>query len=249
MIFGEVLADPLYLVVNCAETRLQVVLGGLQGCAWSESFHAPGRAMPLLAPSIARGLHHFGINAGGLRGIAYVRGPGSFTGLRMSIAHVLGLSQAANVPVAGLDYLPLLAVAPALLVNGPLWCIVHSRQKQVYAQKFDCPQKMPAGMPRVFSVHEMRLELAGSGDCRVLGSGVSRNPELIPEDSRIDILPEIFNNPGADILLRAACESQYSHTFTPPLYLRPSDAEENLEAIASRRGMDAAWARREIESE
>ena len=152
MIFGEVLADPLYLVVNCAETRLQVVLGGLHGCAWSESFHAPGRAMPLLAPSIARGFKHLGIDAGGLRGVAYVCGPGSFTGLRMSIAHVLGLSQAANIPVAGLEYLPLLAAAPGLLVNGRLWCIVHSRHKQVYAQKFDCPQKMPADGPRVFCV-------------------------------------------------------------------------------------------------
>ena len=72
---------------------------------------------------------------------------------------------------------------------------------------------------------------------------------MIPEDSRIDILPDVFNNPGADILLRAARESWYSHTFTPPLYLRASDAEENLEAIVSKRGMDVEWARREIESE
>jgi tRNA threonylcarbamoyl adenosine modification protein YeaZ len=246
MLCGEALADPLYLVVNCAESRLQLVIGGEAGVAWSELFKSPGGSMPLLAPSIKRGLAFCGIRPQGLQGIAYVRGPGSFTGLRVSLAHVLGLAQATALPVAGLDYLELLARAPSSMLDFPLWCITHSRKKQVYARKFFCPQGEPAQDPRVFSVSEMRGELFKSGRCFVLGSGVLRNPEVLPEGGMVRVLPDFFNHPGPDVLLKAAFVADFSHEFTPPLYLRASDAEQNLKAIAARRGLDMDRAGREL---
>jgi tRNA threonylcarbamoyl adenosine modification protein YeaZ len=246
MICGEALADPLYLVINCAESRLQLVIGGEAGVAWSESFKSLGGSMPLLAPSIKRGLGFCGTKPQGLQGIAYVRGPGSFTGLRVSLAHVLGLAQATAVPVAGLDYLELLARAPSSMLDSPLWCITHSRKKQVYARKFLCPRGEPAHGPRVFSVSEMREELLKTGRCFVLGSGVARNPEVVPEGDMVVVLPDFLNHPGPDVLLEAALVSDFSHEFNPPLYLRASDAEQNLEAIAARRGLDMDRAQREL---
>lgn len=240
------MAEALYLVINCAESRLQLVVGGEAGVVWSELFNSSGGSMPLLAPSLARGLGFCGINAEELKGIAYVRGPGSFTGLRVSLAHVLGLVQATAAPVAGLDYLPLLARSPSPMLDFPLWCITHSRKKQVYAQKFFCPRGEPAHGPGVFSIPEMHEELLKTGRCFVLGSGVVRNPEVVPEVDMVRVLPDFLNHPGQDVLLEAALFSDFSHEFKPPLYLRASDAEQNLQAIAARRGLDPDLARREL---
>ncbi len=243
------MADPVYLVVNCAEYRLQVLIGGGGRLAWQEIFHAPGRAMPLLAPSIRRGLSHLGLSPEDLSGIAYVRGPGSFTGLRMSIAHLLGLAQATSAPVAGLDYLPVLAAGVCPLLHAPLWCVIHSRRNQVYAQKFVPPDGTPVNKAGVLSPGYLRQELGKNGKCFLLGSGVARNPELVPAKQDVNILPPCFNNPCADVLLHYAENSSYSHNFDPPLYLRPSDAEENLDSIARKRGVDTDLARRQIENQ
>ncbi|MEM9554631.1 MAG: tRNA (adenosine(37)-N6)-threonylcarbamoyltransferase complex dimerization subunit type 1 TsaB [Acidobacteriota bacterium] len=54
-----------------------------------------------------------GVTLDELGGVAAVRGPGSFTGLRVGLATALGLHQARGLPAVGLDALRLLARAAA----------------------------------------------------------------------------------------------------------------------------------------
>ena len=52
-----------------------------------------------------------GIGVRDLGGIAVLRGPGSFTGLRIGLATVLGLHQALGVPATAIPSLPVLAAS------------------------------------------------------------------------------------------------------------------------------------------
>ena len=60
------------------------------------------------------------------------------------------------------------------------------------------------------------------------------------------VLPPEFDTPAPAVLLAAARTARFSEEPPAPLYLRKSDAEDNLEAIAAARGIDPAEARRHI---
>ncbi|MFW5792462.1 MAG: tRNA (adenosine(37)-N6)-threonylcarbamoyltransferase complex dimerization subunit type 1 TsaB, partial [Desulfohalobiaceae bacterium] len=120
------MAEGPLLVVNGVESRLQIVLGDRDGLLWSHESIAPGRLMTRLAPALDWMFKTFDLSVADLGGIAAVRGPGSFTGVRLVLATVLGLSRGGAVPQAGLDYLPLLAAGPAGLLHGELWVCTHA---------------------------------------------------------------------------------------------------------------------------
>jgi tRNA threonylcarbamoyl adenosine modification protein YeaZ len=120
-------------------------------------------------------LEEAGIGVEDLGGIAVLRGPGSFTGLRIGLATALGLHQALRIPATALPSLPVLA---AIGGNGERSGIVIAA---VDALRGDwSAQAFAAGRP----LNEMALvpgpelpRLAGGGAAMaaiVTGFGVSR---------------------------------------------------------------------------
>ena len=71
------------------------------------------RSSTRLLEMVREVLEEVGIGAGDLGGIATLRGPGSFTGLRIGLATTLGLYQALGIPATALPSLPVLAAAAA----------------------------------------------------------------------------------------------------------------------------------------
>ena len=236
-------ANPV-LVLNCAEERAQVVLGSGQGLLFSEEILCPGQSIRHLPTAIERGLKVHGLSVKELTGIACVRGPGSFTGLRISHAAMFGLARPFGTPMAGLPYPEILAAQAAPLVDGEIWVLTYARKAQVYVQGF--ADGRPLTQIRPMSASEAHdLLAARPGPLRLLGSGLRKNPGLdgLP---RTTTLPPEFDVPRPEALLRAALDATYRPTPPAPLYLRKSDAEDNLEAIASSRGIPAEQARRHI---
>jgi hypothetical protein len=81
----------------------------------------------------------------------------------------------------------------------------------------------------------------------VLGSGVRRNmPRIVEILPQADILDQAWDHPRPEQLIHAARTACFSHTPIEPLYLRGSDAEDNLETIARKRGLDPQEARQRL---
>lgn len=239
------MAEGPILVVNGVESRLQIVLGDRDGLLWSHESTAPGKLMTRLAPALEWMFKALDLSVADLGGIAAVRGPGSFTGVRLVLATVLGLSRGGNIPQAGLDYLPLLAAGPAGLLHGELWVCTHARQGQVYLQGFTCPQAEPVHPPRAVGLEEAASMLAArSLPLHLVGSGCRNNQGWLHSHGLGQaLLPPIWDHPATTLLLGSARGAAFTSTAVTPCYLRPSDAEENLPRIAAGRGLSEEEAR------
>lgn len=246
----------LLLALNGADERLQLALGRKEigGVAFlaAQEWTVPGSAVRFLAPGIRQVLDSLGLCAQDIRRIACVTGPGSFTGLRMSLALAQGLAAGTGAELAGLNHLELLASEAAQLLGegaGAVAALVWSRRGQVYAQAFQrsvaqitpiCPPQVVAlsALPEFFSTLPRPLSL--------LGGGLRRNlpffEELAGRDPGLRLLPAHWDAPRPAALLDLAARAAYRQQALEPVYLRASDAEDNLAAIAAGRGLSEAAA-------
>lgn len=149
---------PYLLILNAAEGLLQLLIArqdheGPPTLLTAQSWHAPSQGAELLAPALNDALSRLRLSPRDFGRIAAVRGPGSFTGLRLALATISGLARATGALCAGLDYLPLLAMnalyaAPRRCEHaGPdqdrqkippptVWVLTYARRNLVHLQGF-----------------------------------------------------------------------------------------------------------------
>lgn len=257
-------SSSLVLAINGADERLQIALGRLHGdgCTLlaAQEWTVPGEAVRFLAPGVRQMLDGFQLTTSELGRIACVRGPGSFTGLRMSLAFAEGLAAATGAALAGLDHLPLLAGdAAQTIAQGAVLALAWSRRGQVYAQALG-PGGAAGGAKECAALcGPLVLTLDGLPEFLkalprplfLLGGGLRRNlaffEALAAADPTLRLLPAGFDAPRPVALLELAARAQYGPGPLAPAYLRASDAEDNLGSIAAGRGLSEADARAILE--
>jgi len=233
----------MILAVNTAEESLQLVIS--QGGEILEAFEetCAGRMNEVMAPAAAAMLAR---RSEALTALACVRGPGSFTGVRLGLAFCTGLALAKGVPMAGLDYLPVLAAGVYAPDAAEIHVLTHSRANKVYHQGFmpaprtdglpglPAPLGPPLDLDLPLAVEIIR-ERAACSKVAVIGSGLRRNPGAFAKIPGAMLLE--IENPTLEALVSAALTAVYDGPPVDALYLRGSDAEENLAMIAKGRGL------------
>lgn len=239
-----------------SEERLQLVLGQpgpdgvnlLASCQWT----VPGKSIRFLMPGLKQTLDSLGLTMDAIGKIACIHGPGSFTGLRLVLAAAQGLAAGSGALLAGLDYLPLLASGPAPLLEERLHVLTYARRGLVYMQSFTTP-----ALEEIFPLTSLPLEEAarcmrsqGNTAC-LMGSGLRKNPDFFADLAALNpdytLLPAQWDNPSPELLLKAAATASYSEGPIEPVYVRPTDAEDNLPHIARKLGLDPDEARRRLD--
>lgn len=258
------------LILNAAEGALQIILTDDGRPLASQEWHRPERATEILAPALADMLQRLGLRPSDLRRIACVRGPGSFTGIRLVLATAAALRRAGKARLAGLDYMQALATS-AVMARGMLWggqvhVLTHARRNLVHYQPFMAyGPVIPA-----YATAEVRLlppaealeavnaavadrtghEPANSraGLPLICGSALARNALFAPLDERHDLaaLPRLIQ-PTQEALCLLARHGDYFAADVEPLYVRPCDAVENLPELSRRQGLDGAATLAELE--
>jgi len=168
-----------------------------------------------------------------LEGIGVVRGPGSFTGLRVGLATAKGLALAIGCPLLGVSSLQCLAMQLPF-TRLPVCAMLDARKQEVYAALYhwQAGSPHPLADERVIRPEKLLAEIPD--ETLFVGSGALAYRSLIVRQlaGRAHFAPAFTSLPrtGAAAAL-VLHEWQAGRTLAAeelmPVYLRPSEAELN----------------------
>lgn len=189
---------------------------------------APMRHAELLLPAVQALLAESGLALANLDAIAFGRGPGSFTSLRIGIGVVQGLAWGAELPVVPVSSLAAVAqeAADTAVPGFSSICVaVDARMQEVYAANFRCGGNgivASAGEEQVCEPGQVRA-LAG-GPYIAAGNGFRQFRELDQLALNAgECLPAV--RPRAETVCKLALDWLCSHDPLPaamaqPVYVR-----------------------------
>jgi tRNA threonylcarbamoyladenosine biosynthesis protein TsaB len=185
--------------------------------------------------TVDRLLGSAGLESGDINLVACMKGPGSFTGLRIAFAAVKGMALALGIPMVSVPTLDCMAaphgswpglVIPAMDAKKGRFFSALYRGGERLGDFMDAPPEEIAERIRALSGGG---ELAGE---KVLVTGP--DGPLLHEKLTAALGPGLFCDPGGkrgkarellDIVLKKGIIGSEGDFFSGPLYLRKSDAE------------------------
>jgi tRNA threonylcarbamoyladenosine biosynthesis protein TsaB len=179
------------LALETATERCSVALWSA-GSIVERSHDTPRGHADLVLPMVAEVLREAGIELRELTGIAYGRGPGGFTGVRIAVSVAQGLAFATGLPVIGISTLAAVAQQVARSADQVLVCM-DARMDEVYCGRFE----LSAQAACVTAVAQERVlapqDVERGAATVVAGSGLRGYPQLaatladLPQ--RAEVLP------------------------------------------------------------
>lgn len=211
------------LAIDTATERCSVALR-LDGRTLERSIELPRGHAELVLPMVQEVLQEGGLQLRDLDGLAYGRGPGAFTGVRIAVGVVQGLAFGADLPTVGISNLAAVAQQVAREGDCILVCM-DARMNQVYWSIFMREQ----GSALVTSMAPERVDspgAVGEGNFTTLaGTGFKAYPELVSRLARPDrVMHEAVLPRAAEIALLAEVEFRAGRgkpaTEAEPVYVR-----------------------------
>ena len=128
---------PVILAFEASTKHLSVAVHVNGSVLAMQKTEAPFGQAAELVPLAMRTLADVGVEFSSLSHVAAGCGPGSFTGLRVSLAAAKGVCLAQNIIGLGISGLEALALHSSGVLNGlPVLCTADTRRGNVYAQLF-----------------------------------------------------------------------------------------------------------------
>jgi tRNA threonylcarbamoyladenosine biosynthesis protein TsaB len=172
-----------------------------------------------------------------LAGVAVSLGPGSFTGLRIGLSMAKGLALAHSLPLLGVSTLDGLARQLTAPVGTRICALLDARKREVYAALYECnAEGLPerSGPDLVLAPEDLVERLAGP--IILVGDGAVAYRELFQDK----LGPAAIFAPAGSHFPRAAtigllggeklARGQHLDPINSvPIYVRPSEAEINLQ--------------------
>jgi len=212
---------------------------GMNG-AVNEKFElAPRRHAELLLPMVRSVLAEADLPLNAVDAIAFGRGPGSFTSLRIGIGVVQGLAWGAELPVVPVSSLAALAQTAYEQEPGTeisrIHAAVDARMQEVYYAEFETDVE---GLVRPLSAEQvcppMSIRVAESQDIHGMSLGAGNGFRNYPELDRLRAsltlcLPDCWPRAGAVCRLAAAWlehNKPLPAAQAQPVYIRDKVAEK-----------------------
>lgn len=184
----------------------------------------------LLNVTIKRVLDAAGLDAGRIDYFACGLGPGSFTGMRIGISYIKGLSWALKKPVVGISTLDILAYE-LKQEAGPIIPIIDAKRGLVYCAIFKRERGRLTRIKPYLLINEKELLKKIRPKSIILGDGIQLYREQILKTvPQVKFLESEFWYPKAHNIIELAmekiAEKKISDTFRiKPIYLYPKECQ------------------------
>jgi len=159
-----------------------------------------GQYSELLVPTIAELLIRHGFEKNDIGLIAVASGPGSFTGLRIAIATVKGVSEAFTIPVVAVSVLEAVAVASG--VQGRVLSVLDAQRSEVFYAEFNVVSAEPVPVNREFiaSFSDLTAFLSAEQPAKIF----TPDPTLAERLQEAGFPVELLTRPTAETYARIA---------------------------------------------
>ena len=199
------------------------------GVVVAEGVHRETRSHTASLPGLVeRVLCAAGLGVDDVEGLAVSIGPGSFTGLRISLALAKGLAFAGGLPLVGVPTLEALAHVAEAPPGETICAALDARKREVYAALFVADDAAPRRLTPDLALSPEALALQLTPPCMLVGdAGEVYRDVLAP---RATLRPFATHHPRGGVVARlgsarlAAGERANIGTLEPT-YVRPPDAE------------------------
>ncbi len=197
-------------------------------------FDAADTHSATLMPAVDRCLKMAGVEVKDIDAFSVVKGPGSFTGLRIGLATVKAFASVRKRPVASLNSLEVLAAALPF-ANGGVMPLIDARRGEVYGGIYDTSSGVPEEILPPFAAKPENInnviEEAGiKGGVVFCGTGMFRYREVLTDTVSMHFYScgANWSIPRASLVLFLSGQSEmvpYDRLpLLKPLYIRPPDA-------------------------
>lgn len=212
------------LALETATEACSVAIILADGQVLSRYEYSPRLQTQLLLPMVDELLAEAGLTPSQLTAIAYSRGPGSFTGVRISAAAAQGLAFGWDLPILAISSLQTLAqTAYRLAGYDRVVSIFDARMNEVYVSAYQLEQGlMQALTPETLCAPDKLPELSAEpwsvvGNGGIYAEAIQR--QWIVKTIQTDMYPHAY-----DLAVLAQTAWQQGHAQAPelalPVYLR-----------------------------
>ncbi|WP_299008719.1 tRNA (adenosine(37)-N6)-threonylcarbamoyltransferase complex dimerization subunit type 1 TsaB [uncultured Shewanella sp.] len=197
------------------------------GSTYQQQVDAPREHSQRLLPMVDSVLKQAQVSLKDIELIAYGRGPGSFTGIRICTSMTQGLALGLNVPVIGISTLAAMAQI-AITEEGAkqVLCAIDARMGEVYWGQFIDVNGMATlvGEERVSRPEEVTMQLDAAVSIYCAGTGFDAYPELLSLTDKMSLCEQAkFPKASAMLALAQMGYQQGDATSVDelaPVYLR-----------------------------
>ncbi|MCL1125272.1 tRNA (adenosine(37)-N6)-threonylcarbamoyltransferase complex dimerization subunit type 1 TsaB [Shewanella surugensis] len=154
----------------------------VNGVVYQEQVDAPREHSQRLLPMLDSVLKQAQVVLKDVGLIAYGRGPGSFTGIRICISMTQGLALGLDIPVIGISTLATMAqIAIAEHGASQVFCAIDARMGEVYWGQFIDVEGIATlvGEERVSRPEDVALQLELNAPIMCAGTGFDAYPQLL----------------------------------------------------------------------
>ena len=225
---------PIILALDTCTENCSAALQTATG-QWAERVDAPREHSQRLLPMVQGLLQQAEIGMKDVGLIAYGRGPGSFTGIRICTSMTQGLALAREIPVIGISTLAAMA-QQAISEHGAeqVLCAIDARMSEVYWAAFKAVDGMAVEVtPEQVSVPDaVTVPFENATAIYCCGTGFETYPDLLQLKPKQQLL-EAVKYPDASAMLALAVRGFVAGEATSvddlkPVYLRDTVAWKKL---------------------
>lgn len=180
----------------------------------------------MLTTLIQNAVENSGFKLSDLDAVAVAKGPGSYTGLRVSVSTAKGLCYALDKPLIAVNTLEAMAkqVIPYFSRNFLFCPMIDARRMEVYASVFDTECRIIKPTEAVIMTEESFKDILESRKVVFFGDGAAKCKALLAASENA-IFPDAEIRPSArtvgDLAVKSYAENQFEDIASfEPFYLK-----------------------------